>query len=105
LSAVTNSSHKLRIISSIFPIDKFIKKIDDDMIQSSILFPTGIESQDFEPTLNQIQTVDSADVLVYDLVLTPIEGLTKYEQEVGTEYIDKMKENVKNLKVGLEYNQ
>lgn len=35
------------------------------MIQSSILFPTGIEPHDFEPTINQIQTVDSADVLVY----------------------------------------
>jgi zinc transport system substrate-binding protein len=35
------------------------------MIQSSILFPTGIEPDDFEPTINQIQTVDSADVLVY----------------------------------------
>ena len=35
------------------------------MIQSSILFPTGIESHDFEPTIIQIQTVDSANVLVY----------------------------------------
>jgi ABC-type Zn uptake system ZnuABC Zn-binding protein ZnuA len=65
LSVATNSSHKLRVISSIFPIDKFIK-IGDDMIQSSILFPTRIESHDFEPTIIQIQTVDSANVLVYN---------------------------------------
>ncbi len=39
------------------------------------------------------------------LVLSPIEGLTKNEQEVGIGYIDKMNENIKNLTVGLECNQ
>jgi len=39
------------------------------------------------------------------LILSPIEGLTKYEQEVGIGYIDKMNENIKNLTVGLECNQ
>jgi ABC-type metal ion transport system, periplasmic component/surface adhesin len=39
------------------------------------------------------------------LVLSPIGGLTKYDQEVGIEYTDKMNENIKNLTVGLEYNQ
>jgi zinc transport system substrate-binding protein len=66
LSPATNSSHKLRVVSSFFPIDEFVKKIGGDMIQSSILIPTGIEPHDFEPTINQIQTVDSADVLVYN---------------------------------------
>lgn len=66
LSPATNSSHKLRVVSSFFPIDKFVKKIGGDIIQSSILVPTGIEPHDFEPTINQIQTVDSADVLVYN---------------------------------------
>jgi len=66
LSPATNSSHKLRVVSSFFPIDEFVKKISGDMIQSSILIPTGIEPHDFEPTINQIQTVDSADVLVYN---------------------------------------
>ena len=66
LSPATNSSHKLRVVSSFFPIDEFVKKIGGDIIQSSILIPTGIEPHDFEPTINQIQTVDSADVLVYN---------------------------------------
>ena len=39
------------------------------------------------------------------LVLSPIEGLTKNEQEAGIGYIDKMNENIKNLMVGLECNQ
>lgn len=36
------------------------------------------------------------------LVLSPIEGIDKEEQEAGIGYIDKMRENVVNLKVGLE---
>lgn len=36
------------------------------------------------------------------LMLSPIEGIDLEEQEIGIGYIDKMKENVANLKVGLE---
>jgi zinc transport system substrate-binding protein len=36
------------------------------------------------------------------LVLSPIEGLKKEEMQQGLGYIDKMKENVENLKVGLK---
>lgn len=36
------------------------------------------------------------------LVLSPIEGVDKDEQDAGTGYIEKMKQNVANLKEGLE---
>lgn len=36
------------------------------------------------------------------LVLSPIEGIDKEEQNAGIGYIDKMNENIKNLKVGLK---
>jgi len=36
------------------------------------------------------------------LVLSPIEGIDQEEQELGIGYIDKMEQNVANLKVGLE---
>lgn len=36
------------------------------------------------------------------LVLSPIEGIDSKEQALGIGYIDKMKENVANLKVGLQ---
>jgi zinc transport system substrate-binding protein len=38
------------------------------------------------------------------LVLSPIEGINKEEQNAGIGYLDKMKENVDNLKVGLKCN-
>jgi zinc transport system substrate-binding protein len=36
------------------------------------------------------------------LVLSPIEGLEREDLEQGLGYIDKMRENVQNLKVGLK---
>lgn len=39
------------------------------------------------------------------LVLSPIEGITKDEQQKGIGYIDKMNENMRNLMVGLECSQ
>jgi zinc transport system substrate-binding protein len=36
------------------------------------------------------------------LILSPIEGVDKEEQETGVGYVDKMKENLNNLKIGLK---
>jgi zinc transport system substrate-binding protein len=63
---VSNSSHKLVVISSILPIDKFVKKVGGEMIESSLIIPAGIEPHEFDPTINQIQTISSAEVLVYN---------------------------------------
>ena len=60
------NSHKLNVVSSILPIDEFVKKIGGDRIESSLVIPAGIEPHDFDPTINQIQTIGLADVLVYN---------------------------------------
>ena len=54
------------VISSFFPIDEFVRKIGGGAVQSSVLVPAGVEPHDFEPTINQIQALNSADVLVYN---------------------------------------
>lgn len=63
---VSSSTHKLTVISSILPIDEFVKKVGGDVIESSLIIPPGLEPHDFDPTINQIQTISSADVLVYN---------------------------------------
>ena len=63
---VSSSSHKLVVISSILPIDEFVKKVGGEMIASSLIIPVGIEPHEFDPTINQIQTISSAEVLVYN---------------------------------------
>ena len=66
IQSVQNTSHKLKVVSSFFPIGEFVKKIGGNLIESSLLIPNGIEPHDFEPTINQIQSVNSADVLFYN---------------------------------------
>jgi len=66
LKNVSNSSQKLVVISSILPIDEFVKKVGGEMIESSLIIPAGIEPHEFDPTINQIQTISSAEVLVYN---------------------------------------
>ncbi|HEX5573753.1 MAG TPA: metal ABC transporter substrate-binding protein, partial [Nitrososphaeraceae archaeon] len=66
LENITNSSHKLTVISSFFPIDEFVEKVGGDNVESSLVIPAGIEPHDFEPTIAQIQNIDSADALVYN---------------------------------------
>jgi len=62
----TNSSDKLVVVSSFFPIDEFVRNIGGGAVQSSVLVPVGVEPHEFEPTINQIQALNSADVLVYN---------------------------------------
>ena len=66
LNNIANSSHKLTVISSFFTINEFVEKVGGNIIESSLLIPVGIEPHDFEPTIGQIQNIDSADALVYN---------------------------------------
>jgi zinc transport system substrate-binding protein len=74
------NSDKLKVVSSFFPIDEFVKKIGGDSIKSSLLIPAAIEPHDFESTINQIQTVDS-DVLVYNGL-----GIENWIAKINTAY-------------------
>ncbi|MGB7935744.1 MAG: zinc ABC transporter substrate-binding protein, partial [Nitrososphaeraceae archaeon] len=65
LNNITNSSHKLTVISSFFPIDEFVEKVGGNIVESSLVIPAGIEPHDFEPTIGQVQNINSADALVY----------------------------------------
>jgi zinc transport system substrate-binding protein len=64
--STSNSSHKLKVVSSFYPIYEFVKKVGGDKIDSLVLIPTGLEPHDFEPTINQIQAANSADALVFN---------------------------------------
>lgn len=95
-SYVSNSSQKLSVISSIFPIYEFVKKVGGDMITSTLIVPAGIEPHDFEPTISQTQAISSADVLVYNGLgienwITKIESTQKIDtsNELNASYFDK----------------
>jgi zinc transport system substrate-binding protein len=72
-------SEKLKVVSSFYPIHEFVKKVGGDIIDSSILIPPETEPHDFEPTINQIQLANSADVLVYNGL-----GIEKWIERIDT---------------------
>jgi zinc transport system substrate-binding protein len=57
---------KIKVVASFFPIYEFVKAVGGDKIDASVLIPVGAEPHDFDPTIQQIQNVQSADMLVYN---------------------------------------
>src|SRR5215216_2571489 len=54
---------KIKVVASFYPIFEFVKKVGGDRVEVSSLIPVGIEPHDFEPTIQQIQNVETADML------------------------------------------
>jgi zinc transport system substrate-binding protein len=60
------STSKLKIVASFFPVYEFVRKVGGDKVDASVLIPIGTEPHDFDPTIQQIQGVGSAAILVYN---------------------------------------
>lgn len=57
---------KVKVVASFYPILEFVKKVGGDRVEVSSLIPQGMEPHDFDPTVQQVQNVESADMLVYN---------------------------------------
>lgn len=60
------SQGKISVVASFFPIYEFVKAVGGNRIEASILVPIGSEPHDFDPTIQQIQKANSANLLVYN---------------------------------------
>ena len=63
---LTLDNKKVKVVASFYPIFEFLKKIGGDRVEASSLIPVGVEPHDFEPTVQQIQNAETADMLVYN---------------------------------------
>ena len=57
---------RLNIVASFYPIHEFVKEVGGDKVSISSLIPVGIEPHDFEPTIQQIQNAESADIVFFN---------------------------------------
>ena len=57
---------KIKVVASFFPIYQFVKAVGGDKIYASVLIPIGTEPHDFDPTIQEIQKANSANLLVYN---------------------------------------
>src|ERR671912_2465450 len=56
--------YKVKAVASFYPIFEFVKKVGGDRVEVSSLIPVGIEPHDFEPTIQQIQSAETAKMIV-----------------------------------------
>jgi zinc transport system substrate-binding protein len=59
-------SGKLNIVASFYPIYEFVKQVGGDKVSVSSLIPIGVEPHDFEPTIQQIQNAENADMVFFN---------------------------------------
>ena len=57
---------KITVVAPFFPIYEFVKAVGGNKIDTSVLISIGIEPHDFDPTIQQIQATNSANLLVYN---------------------------------------
>lgn len=57
---------KIRVITTIYPLYEFSKRIGGDKVEVSILVPAGAEPHDWEPGPKDIIKIESAQVFVYN---------------------------------------
>ena len=57
---------KTKVVASFFPVYEFVSKVGGDKVDMSMLVPIGTGPHDFDPTIQQIQSIESRSILVYN---------------------------------------
>ena len=64
--SISIAPDKIKVVASFYPIFEFVKKVGGDRVEVSSLIPVGIEPHDYEPTIQQVQNAETADMLVFN---------------------------------------
>lgn len=63
---ITQQSPKITVVASFFPVYEFAKQVGGDRVNLITLIPTGVEPHDYEPTIQQLQEAENADVVFFN---------------------------------------
>jgi hypothetical protein len=55
----------IKALASFFPIYEFVKEIGGNKVDATTLIPIGLEPHNYAPTIQQIQQVESADIVFF----------------------------------------
>ncbi len=62
----SNTTDKVRVVASFYPIFEFAKRVGGDRVEATSLIPVGTEPHDFDPTVQQVQNAETADMVVFN---------------------------------------
>jgi zinc transport system substrate-binding protein len=78
----TDANHsRLKIVASFYPIYEFVKRVGGNNVNITTLIPIGVEPHNFEPTIQQIQNAESADLIIYNGA-----GLEKWIDKIDSKF-------------------
>jgi zinc transport system substrate-binding protein len=80
ISSNTNES-RIKVVASFYPVYEFVKEIGGNKVDVTSLVPIGVEPHDFEPTIQQIQNAQTADLVVYNGA-----GLEKWIDKINAKF-------------------
>jgi zinc transport system substrate-binding protein len=63
--AAAQVQHKLKVVTTLFPLFDMAKHVGADQADVSLLLPPGVEAHSFEPRPSDVVTISEADVFVY----------------------------------------
>jgi zinc transport system substrate-binding protein len=63
---VVDNNKTIKVLASFFPIYEFVNEIGGDKVEVATLIPIGIEPHDYEPTIQQIQQAEDADIVFFN---------------------------------------
>lgn len=63
---IAQQSSKINVVASFFPIYEFAKQVGGDRVNIMTLIPAGVEPHDYEPTIQQRQEAENADVVFFN---------------------------------------
>ena len=63
VSAATDST-EISVMTSFYPLYEFTKQVGQNKVHVSLLVPPGIEPHDWEPTINELQKMYEANLII-----------------------------------------
>jgi zinc transport system substrate-binding protein len=64
-TAKTGAPHRIKVITTLFPLYDMSRHISDRKADVSLLLPPGVEAHSFEPKPSDIVRINEADIFVY----------------------------------------
>ena len=57
-------SSKLQVISSFYPLHEFSQNVGQEKVDAVLLVPIGVEPHDWEPTIKDVQRIQTSDLII-----------------------------------------
>jgi zinc transport system substrate-binding protein len=98
-----SSSEQIKVVTTVAPLEEFIKSVGGDRVEVSVMVPPGAEPHTFEPTPSQMRQVAEADLYVQngaglefwmDRILQVNEEMTIIDSSKGIDFIRESPEEI-----------